>query len=226
MRCGEGGTALVFPDDFNKRALELIQEKKHNEAAVLLRDAVHSMPDAWKPIETTPSATLVRAWSDDEFAAYREWRSRAGLPGEVRWEGPSYSHAWYLLAAIYVDHEQYDDALRLLATGTQLERDHPDLLCEGGFVLHRVGDLEAALKAYEIAMDARPWITTRQRARALRGGSSVLSDQGRFAEAEKRLIEAEALEPDNEITRRGLEYVREQIKNGVAEKDPSTADGN
>ena len=225
MHRGEGGAFLVFPDDFNKQALELIQEKKYNEAAVLLRDAVHSMPDGWKPIETTPAGTLVRAWSGDEFAAYSAWHSRAGLPGEPKWESPSYSHAWYLLAAIYVDHEQYDDALRLLATGTQLERDHPDLLCEGGFVLHRVGDLDAALKAYEIALDARPWITPRQKARALRGSSSVLADLGRFGEAESRLVQAQELEPDNEITRRGLQYVRDRIKDAVVEKDSSTAGG-
>jgi len=198
----------VFPDDFNKRGLELIQEKKYNEAEVMLRQAVESMPDGWKPIEATATGTLVHAWSDDEFAAYREWHHRSGDQGEVLWEGPSYAHTWYLIAAIYVDHEQYDDALRLLAEGMQLERDHPDLLCEGGFVLHRIGDLEAAIKAYDIALSARPWITSRQRARALRGSSSVLTDLGRLEEAEACLTEAQALEPDNEITRRGLEYVR------------------
>ena len=63
----------MFPDDFNKRGLELIQEKKYNEAEVMLRQAVESMPDGWKPIEATATGTLVHAWSDDEFAAYREW---------------------------------------------------------------------------------------------------------------------------------------------------------
>lgn len=216
----------MFPDDFNKRALELIQERKHDEAAVLLRDGVHSMPDGWKAVETTPEGTLVRAWSDDEFEAYRGWHERSGLPGPVKWEWPSYSHAWYLLAAIYADYEQYDDALRLLAQGTQLERDHPDLLCEGGFVLHRVGDLDSALKAYDAALQARPWITPRQRARALRGSSSVLTDSGKLEDAELRLIEARVLEPDNEITKRGLEYVQGKIAEKAAGSGPSTASGN
>ena len=208
MQGGAGGAILVFPDDFNKRGLELIQEKKYNEAEVILRQAVESMPDGWKPIESTPAGTLVHAWSEDEFAAYRTWHQNSGGAGEVRWEGPSYSHAWYLIAAIHVDHAQYDDALRLLAQGMQLERDHPDLLCEGGFVLHRVGDPEAALKAYEIAAESRAWITPRQKARALRGSSSVLTDLGKLEEAEKRLAEALSIEPENEITARGLEYVR------------------
>jgi len=54
----------------------------------------------------------------------------------------------------------------------------------------------------------------RQRARALRGGSSVLTDQRKFEEAELMLIEARVIEPDNEITRRGLEFVREKLKRG------------
>ncbi len=214
----------MFPDDANKQALELIQEKKYNEAAILLRDAVHAMPEGWRPVEADEGRTIVHAWSDDEFEAYRSWHERSGIPGEVIWEGISYSHSWYLLAAIYVDQEKYDDALRLLAEGVKIERDHPDLLCEGGFIMHRLGDLETALKAYEAALQARPWITVRQKARALRGSSSVMTDQEKFEEAELALIEAQVLEPENEITKRGLEFVREKLKLS-GQGEPSTADG-
>lgn len=201
----------MFPDDFNKQALELIQEKKHNEAAIMLREAVHAMPEGWMPLETSEAGAVVRSWSDDEFEAFRDWYLGCGGSGEVKWEWPSYSHAWYLLSAIYVDHERYDDALRLLSEGVQLERDHPDLLCEGGFILHRLGDLESAQKAYEAALAARPWVTARQKARSLRGLSSVLTDLDRLSEAEALLADALALEPDNEITARGLEHLRGRL---------------
>ena len=200
----------MFPDDFNRRSLELILEKKYNEAEVILRQAVESMPEGWQPIELSDGTVLVHAWSDDEFAAYRDWRQSAGDLRDLTWQGPSYSHAWYLLGAIYADHNQLDESLALLAQGIELERDHPDLLCEGGFVLHKVGEVEAALKAYAVAISARPWITPRQRARGLRGSSSILVEQGRFEIAEQRLVEALALEPDNEITAHGLDYVRRQ----------------
>ena len=184
------------------------------EAEQILQRYVSNKPPDWEPINELPEKIEVYMWTEAEFIKYiNYWRRE--IDKDVNWLLGSYSHAYYFLAYIAMQQGNSQAAVDNIDKGLELEPDHPNLLCEKGYILTSMGLYEDAYQYYLEAYQNRPWATDRQRASALRGMGYQLIELGRLDEAGDKYKESIELEPDNKISRGELEYIKD-LKNKVS----------
>lgn len=214
--------------DFVRLAQSLYDEGRAVDAVEELEQGVSEMPPDWSPVSESAELMQVAFWDSEEFLSYTNHVRTHGPHKKVIWVSPSYSKAYYLLAYICYEQDNFDDALELIDEGLALEPDHPLMLCERALTLNRLGRHEEALGWYLKAERARAWTPTSVKAKALRGQGVVLIDLGRLDEAESALKRSQLLEPDNEGARNELEYIvrlrREQTLKSQPPGSPKWAD--
>jgi len=116
-----------------------------------------------------------------------------------------------MLAGLQYDFGETQKARKLIDLGLKLEPDHPNLLCEKGFYLCDSGNYSQAYDCYVQAEEIRPWATSVQKARAIRGQGAALIDLGRLREAEKQFERSLKYEPDNKLALSELKFIKDKI---------------
>lgn len=185
--------------DWMQSAEGMIRAGDYAGAEDLLDGVVSAKPDHWQPLKETATGIQGYFWDQEEFQAYSDYWCRENPAADriVYWINcNSYSKAWYWLAHIAVENEVPDGALYCLERGLEIEPDHPLLLCEKGMILRQLKRLEESLEAYTKALE-REWITSSQKALALRGAATTLIDLQDFGSAEALLRQALTIEPDS-----------------------------
>ena len=74
-----------------------------------------------------------------------------------------------------------------------------------------VGSMNNKKEAYELyikAINSRPWIQNKWRAKAMRGAGVTLIDLNRLDEAERMLLESLQIDPDSEVAKNELNYIK------------------
>lgn len=191
--------------DFTARVDNLLRRKEFQEAAELLRKALKEMPHDSSPRKDSPKECQYAFWDTEEFIAFVD---HYGRKKSVRWVTPSYSKAYYQLAYIAVERGDYDEALTAINRGLALEPDHPLMLCEKGLILGHHNRYEEAINVYQEAIHARPWASSSVKAQALRGQGIALIELEQLDEAEKVFKESLLLDPDSEVARNELDYIK------------------
>jgi tetratricopeptide (TPR) repeat protein len=195
-------------EDFNEQAAELISKRALDEAATLLEQALRTMPHGWKPIQDLPDEQLVACWDTQEFLCYTAHMQGSGSQRKIFWVPPSYSRGYYLLAMIYMECGQVQEALEALDQGLQLEPDHPQLMNEKAYIFQKTNRPADAFLLFQRAATARPnWTPNYIRARTLRGLGVTLVDFGRFEDAEALLKSSLEIEPNNPLALSELDYI-------------------
>ncbi len=200
----------------NERAIELISAQRWADARVILEHAIRKMPNGWKPVQfenvrQSPVGEFlpVAFWDNDEFLAYsgnsdcmqQADKNIQSVPG-------SYSKAWYLLANVAVEQGRLKDALACVEHALELEPDHPRLWIQKGFIMNRLKHHVEALECYRQAAIVRGWAPKWQIARAYRGQGATLIDLGRLDEAEAAFLLSQELQPDNDVAKKELDFIR------------------
>jgi tetratricopeptide (TPR) repeat protein len=187
-----------------------IADRRWSEARTLLQDALASMPPDWKPIREEEQAIEATFWDMDEFLAYTSRHPAATK--SVFWMPPSYSRWWWQLSEVYIEEGLFQNAVVCIESGLAIEPDHPLLWISKGFALNRLGRFEDALEAYRTAEVIRSWAPASVIARALRGQGSSLIDLNHLGDAQAAFERSLELDPNSEVARKELEYIREAIR--------------
>jgi len=190
---------------FNRRASALILDGRYAEARALLEAAIHEMPTGWTPIRDDGQSLAICFWDQEEFQAY----SRHQQERSIFWMEGSYSHACYQLAVVAGKQKRFEDALFSIDCGLELEKDHPELWCERGYLLGQLKRHQESLDCYLRAASARAWAPASQTARALRGQGAQLIDLNRLDEAGEVLDRSLKLEPESQLARNELNHIKE-----------------
>lgn len=209
---------MAVKDNFNRLADEAIAEGGWSEAREVLENVLAGMPPGWKPAQARRDFLNIAFWDEEEFFAYVR-NQRPESQKSIAWTPPSYSKAWWQLAVVAVKEERLDNALICVQGGIALERDHPRLWIEKGFILNRLQRHEEALECYERAAVVRNWAPASQVSRALRGQGSALIDLCRLDDAENAYRRSLELEPNSELARKELEYIHEARQEQARQKN-------
>ena len=193
---------------FNRRASALIVDGSYAEARALLDAAIHAMPTGWTPLRDDGQSLTICFWDQEEFLAYSH-QERERLNKSIFWAEGSYSHAWYQLAVVARKQKRFEDAVFSIDCGLELERDHPELWNERGYLLGKLKRHQESLECYLRAASVRDWAPASQTARALRGQGAQLIDLDRLSEAEEVLRRSLELEPESEVARNELKYIED-----------------
>lgn len=197
---------LIMEPDFNRLADEMICAGSYAKARTLLEAALREIPVGWSPRNEDDRSLRIAFWDEEEFFAYCD---RQGDSSEqlVLWIKGSYSKAWYQLAIIASEQEEFERALFCLDCGLELEPDHPELWSEKGYLLGRIERQQEALDCYVRAGSVRDWASSSQLARSLRGQGVQLIDLNHLDDAENAIRKSLELEPNSEVARKELEYI-------------------
>jgi tetratricopeptide (TPR) repeat protein len=199
---------MSFQDEFNfnEHADELLADGCYSEAEDALRAELEAMPADWTPWRDGSDFLTVAFWDVEEFLAYSAHMSKR-LTKSINWVNESYTLGWYQLAVAECEQGRFEQALSSIDRGLHLERDHPELWNERGYLLGQLKRHAESLECYIRAASAREWAPSSHVARALRGQGVQLIDLGRPDEAEAVLRRSLELEPDSEVARHELEYL-------------------
>ena len=207
------------PKDIADIAESMIQKGQRAEPEKLLINFVSEMPPDWKPVTISTTSIDIAYWSIMEFMSYAPHYDQGGSKKTINWVYPSYSKAFYLLAFLYVEREDWPKASWCIDQAFELEPDHPLILCEKAMICSFSGRHQEAYDLFIKAADIRSWIPSQQRARALRGAATVLIDMERLDEAEDFLKKSLEVEPENENTLHELVYI-EELRRGCRQRQP------
>jgi tetratricopeptide (TPR) repeat protein len=192
---------------FLETALDRIGERRFSEALRVLRRGLAGMPKGWQPFLWKGEWLHGSFWSAQEFAEY----TRADATGaDLMWVKPSYSQAWYWVAHCEWEMGKGEEAERSIRKALHLEPDHPDILCELGYMLQESESWEEALESYRRAAQARKWLTADQRGLALRGQGYCLIELWEFEKAAHALLESLRAEPGHRVAMNELEFLQQK----------------
>ncbi len=111
------------------------------------------MPAGWTAIRDDGQSPIIYFWDQEEFLAYSH-HDRERFNKSIFWEG-SYSNAWYQLAVVAGKQKRFEDALFSIDCGLELERDHPELWNERGYLLGKLKRHQESLECYLRAASVR-----------------------------------------------------------------------
>jgi tetratricopeptide (TPR) repeat protein len=183
-----------------------ISQNRNADARDLIEQALGFMPANWKPLNEDEQTIRGAFWDMDEFLAYVDGHA-SDQEKSIVWTTGSFSQLWWRLATINISEDRFDNALVCIASGLELEPDHPVLWIERGYIFNRIGRHREALDAYRTAATVRPWAPRKITARALRGQGSALIELARFSEAKDVYEASLELDPESELARKELEYI-------------------
>jgi len=210
---------------------EAFSHKRWDEARCLVETDLAAIPDGWSPLaDFEPDGERGRVirgsfWDPGEFQAYLLHVRGLGGSTSVYWMGPSYSQRWWQLAVVNREEGKYEEAIRCIEQGLQLEPDHPYLWVQWGLILCAMAHYDEALFAHQTAETVRTWSPDSVKAWALRSQGYVLIELGRLSEAKSAYARSLALEPDNGNARNELDYIEHLLdEQELRQSKPTPAD--
>lgn len=175
------------------------------EAESILLDVCSRCPDDFRYEYVEDDTRYIKFWDMPEFMEYV-----AAQPEEsgenITWLPSAYPRACYHLAFLCIEKGDFRGAIQWLGKGRSMEPRNPKFLLEAGVAYAHLEEHQNAMARYHEALDL-PGISVHGRAVALRGLGVQLIILGRLDEAEARLKESLALEPDNANARHDLMHI-------------------
>jgi len=167
------------------RAAGLYKAGEYEEAHQILRDVVRRTPNPyWTKTEGTLH-TYIKFWDDETFQRYMQWHERLGhLPSKSVIRLPNaYSHAYYWLALVDMENNDYHQAVKDLLKGQELEPSCSTLDYLLGLAYPNLGEPEKALDAVNRIAGISEYVDKKQYAEALIMKARILAEMRRFDEA-------------------------------------------
>ncbi|GHU29594.1 hypothetical protein AGMMS50256_14820 [Betaproteobacteria bacterium] len=130
---------------------------------------------------------------------------------DFEWIDWGYAECLMLQAYIQAEIRDLPGAVEILTAAREVAPTQVSILTELAYALLQSRQPEAALKTYKEALAlSRKFESQRPlEPRALRGIGAALVEMGRLDEAEAALRESQTIEPDSEVARHELEYIRQ-----------------
>lgn len=190
-----------------EEALWHLQNGDLAAAESILLDVCARCPDHYQYEYVEDNTRYIKFWDMVEFFHYVSLQPKDNKQGCV-WLLSAYPRACYHLAFVSIERRDYPGAIQWLAKGRSLEPHNPKFLLESGVAYGQMNQHQQALDCFQQAMDL-PRILPLERSMALRGMGVQLIDLGQLEEAEAKLQQSLALDPDNANTQRELTYISE-----------------
>jgi tetratricopeptide (TPR) repeat protein len=191
------------------QATQLIKDKKFVEGAKILDDALAKFEILMKD----KSRTYVCFMQDEDFQDYmkdlKAQKGDAAAQSVTRVEA-SFGISLQMKAFMASDAKKWSEALEYLEKEIEYCPYDPQSLVEMGYIFHVAGKNKQALEIYDIAarIGAVHHTPDKEKAKALRGQASTLIDLGNLDDAESIYKDSLKLDPDSQIARDDLEYIK------------------
>ncbi len=193
----------------------LVNEAEHLAAQGKPSEALQAIEKAMTGYEARYAdldKTIYSARTPSEALLYMLEAANANMDAiAVEFE---YGYAWYLKGFVLIDLGRTDQALASLQKAVALSPSNSQFLSELGNLQKVAKDWPAALATFERAEDASGLspdaIATKDLSRALRGQGFVLSELGRYDEAENIFKRCLELDPDDTMATNELIYIQQQ----------------
>jgi tetratricopeptide (TPR) repeat protein len=199
------------------QAVRFIQEGRTADAQALLQAVIARTPADYVTEYESGGKLHIKFWDMEEFMACVAWRNAQGQARDLVWMLNAYSRACYYLGYLRIEARDYAGAVEALDAGLQLEPDNPKLKCEKAQALIRQGQPALALALYDEVLQSTGFVSSINRALALRGRGYVLIEMDRLDEAEEAFQESQKIEPDSEVARNELAYIAQRRKRAGGE---------
>ena len=204
------------------QAIQALGQNDLATARQLLLEVVANTPRPYTHSYQKEDKLHVHFWDQAEFltfvTAMREGRLGGPQQG-VLWLPNAYPRAYYYLAYIDVEQRQYASALENLQSCLELEPDQPVCFIEIAMVHAALGKPELAVAAFDKALLARPYITAKAKATALRGKGIQLIELKQLDLAEACLNESLQYDPSSQLARNELKHIA-RLRSGQAGSVP------
>lgn len=188
-------------------AIELINGRQLERAAKVLQAVLSRAPANYRHEEEKDGKLVVRFWEMGEFVAYVEWMHEQKSIREVVWINNAYPRAAYYLGYLAIEIGAFDDAIKFLDRGLQLQPTSAKLSHEKGQALLRLGRPRDALAVYELALARDVFVAPFDQAILLRGKGCALIDLGELDLAERSFQDSLKLDPESPTAQHELEYI-------------------
>lgn len=145
-------------------------------------------------------------------AEYSEYVAALGSGDPVDWVDMACPDTYQVHAFVAVEEKRFDDALAMLEKTIRLAPCWSEPLTEHGFVLNQLGRPAEGLASYRTALSLSRKHEANKRAiaLALRGIGYSQVELGDLEAAEQSYRESLEVEPDNDLAKRELDYIRQQ----------------
>lgn len=200
-----------------RKAIQASVQNNPSIARQLLEEVIANTPQDYVYSYEEGDRLFIKFWDQDEFIQYV-----TGLPDQQKkeknivWILSAYPRAYYQLACIDVEEEKHESALAYLEASLKLEPDQPLCFCEMAVIYAAMGQHELSINFYDKALQARPHITARTRAMALRGKGVQLIELGKLDLAEMCLKESLQYESSSKFALNELMYIAHLRSGGNA----------
>jgi len=189
------------------RAITEMNNGRISRAIPILEAVLAKAPDGYVNSEEREGKLYVRYWNTADFMGSVAAMNARGIQRDVVWIPNAFPRAAYYLGYIAIDRQRYDDAIRYLDRGLQLQPECATLAREKGYVLCRLGLYEQATSLLETALAWPSIMTDDDRAGLLRGLGSATIDQGRLDDAEAHYQASLKLDSQSKVAREQLAYI-------------------
>jgi len=190
-----------------QKADVLVSQGKWVEARKVLDDFIATKPTDWKARIETDTDLTVMYWDQFQFEhcyPIEIVRTKKSLHATV---GNSYAKAYYYLAYIAVELNQFPVAMEALDRGLALEPDSATLLAERGTLYQSAESPREAVKNFRAATELKSCVTDDVMGKAYRGLGVSLIDLGDLDQAEQALNTSLKYSPDNPNALHELQYL-------------------
>ena len=189
-------------------AIAHIRAGRHQQARELLMDVVSRTPADYRPQREEGDSLVVELWSVTDFLEYVTWMREAGRERNILWAANAYPRAFYYLGYLAIETGDLLGAITLLDRGLQLEPASAQLANEKAQAFLRLGAHRLAGPLYDQVLASPGFLSSHDRAVALRGKAFTLVEEFDFDDAEAALRQSLDLEPDSTVAMGELEAVQ------------------
>jgi tetratricopeptide (TPR) repeat protein len=189
-------------------ALGCLQARNTSTAYRLLSDVIANAPHDYVYQYEQDGTLHMKFWSPEEFLHYTTWQSEHGDDRSIVWIESAYPRAYYYLAFLKVEAEEYESAIELLEKGQYLEPGNIRFTLEKAQVYFRMGHHQEALDLFDNVQAPGPHVSGGDVAKALRGKGVVLIDLGDLDLAEQNLRQSLRYDPTSQMAIGELEYIQ------------------
>lgn len=167
------------------QAAGLFRKGEYEEAHQILLDVVQRVPNPCRTKTEGVLHTYIKFWDDESFQHYMQWHERFGhLPAKSIVRLPNaYPRAYHWLALVDMENNDYQQAVKDLLKGRELEPTCSILDYLLGLAYPNLGEPEKALDAVNRIAGISEYIDKKQYAEALMMKARILAEMRRFDEA-------------------------------------------
>ncbi|HOE18727.1 MAG TPA: tetratricopeptide repeat protein [Syntrophorhabdaceae bacterium] len=197
------------------QALAAINQGDLVTARVILEHVVSHTPEKYIYSYEVDGELFIKFWNSIEFLQYITWFESQGEKRPAVFLLRAYPRAYFYLGFIDIEEGRYEKALAHFEASLRLEPDQPLILIEMSVAYSKMNRHDEALSCLDRALLVRPWISSLNRARALRGKGIILIELKQFEQAQECLVESLKYEPENEIALSELHYIGELLTGDI-----------